>query len=110
MRRFLVLVLVVLVAIGVVLARTIHTHTGTSSTTTTASTSTTSTTPAPIAPLTGLPDPGGAALHRPALTVKIENTPEAMPQWGVAQADVVYEEIVNGGITRLAAVFNSQAP
>ncbi|OYV58408.1 MAG: hypothetical protein B7Z69_09625, partial [Actinobacteria bacterium 21-73-9] len=30
--------------------------------------------------------------------------------WGVAQADVVYEEIVNGGITRLAAVFNSQAP
>ena len=64
----------------------------------------------PIAPLTGLPDLSGAALKRPALTVKIENTPEAMPQWGIDQADVVYEEIVNGGITRLAAIFNSHAP
>ena len=49
-------------------------------------------------------------MKRPALTVKIENTPEALPQWGIDQADVVYEEIVNGGITRLAAVFNSHAP
>lgn len=63
-----------------------------------------------VAPLTGLPDPSGTALLRPALTVKIENTPQAMPQWGIDQADVVYEEIVNGGITRLAAIFNSQAP
>jgi len=80
------------------------------STTTTTTTSTTTTVPIPVAPLTGLPDPGGAALTRPALTVKIENTPEAMPQWGVDRADVVYEEIVNGGITRLAAIFNSTAP
>ena len=64
----------------------------------------------PIAPLTGLPDPTGSGLKRSALTVKIENTPEALPQWGVEDADVVYEEIVNGGITRLAAIFNSQAP
>jgi hypothetical protein len=64
----------------------------------------------PTAPLTGLPDPSGSALLRPALTVKIENTPQALPQWGIDQADVVYEEIVNGGITRLAAIFNSQAP
>jgi hypothetical protein len=49
-------------------------------------------------------------MKRPALTIKIENTPDALPQWGVDQADVVYEEIVNGGITRLAAIFNSQAP
>ena len=73
-------------------------------------TTTTTTVPIPVAPLTGLPDPGGAALHRPAMTVKIENDPNSLPQWGVNQADVVYEEIVNGGITRLAAVFNSQAP
>ena len=62
------------------------------------------------APLTGLPDPSGLSRTRPALTVKIENTPDALPQWGVDAADVVYEEIVNGGITRLAAVFNSHAP
>jgi Protein of unknown function (DUF3048) N-terminal domain/Protein of unknown function (DUF3048) C-terminal domain len=63
-----------------------------------------------IAPLTGLPDISGNAVKRPALTVKIENTPDAMPQWGITRADVVYEEIVNGGITRLAAIFNSSAP
>lgn len=63
-----------------------------------------------IAPLTGLVDPTGVSLRRPALNVKIENTPDALPQWGVDQADAVYEEIVNGGITRLLAVFNSHAP
>jgi len=64
----------------------------------------------PIAPLTGLSDTSREAANRPALTIKIENTPDAMPQWGITKADVVYEEIVNGGITRLAAVFNSSAP
>jgi hypothetical protein len=48
--------------------------------------------------------------HRAALTIKIDNTPEAMPQYGVQDADVVYEEIVEGGITRLAAIFNSRLP
>src|ERR1035437_7049291 len=64
----------------------------------------------PTAPLTGFVDPSGTALQRPALTVKVENTPQALPQWGIDKADVVYEEIVNGGITRLAAIFNSEAP
>ena len=71
---------------------------------------TTTTISYPIAPLTGLPDSSGATTLRAALTVKIENTPDAMPQWGITRADDVYEEIVNGGITRLAAIFNSSAP
>jgi hypothetical protein len=33
-----------------------------------------------------------------------------MPQYGIDDADVVYEEIVEGGITRLAAIFNSRVP
>jgi len=64
----------------------------------------------PIAPLTGLPDPGGASRTRPALSVKIENTPAARPQVGIDQADVVYEEVVEGNITRFVAIFNSTAP
>jgi hypothetical protein len=63
-----------------------------------------------IAPLTGLPDPLAVAEHRCSVTVKIDNTPPAHPHYGLEQADVVYEEVVEGGITRLAAVFNSQAP
>ncbi len=101
-------VIVLLALVGVVLRH--RSTTAGSSATTAGGSPTTTTTTIPIAPLTGLPDPSGFATHHPALTVKIENTPEAMPQWGLDQADVVYEEIVNGGITRLAAVFNSHDP
>jgi hypothetical protein len=87
------------------------TTTTSSSTTTTTSPTTTTTKPtAPVAPLTGLPYPKRLLKDRSALTIKIDNTPEAMPQYGVNEADVVYEEIVEGGITRLAAIFNSQVP
>jgi hypothetical protein len=42
--------------------------------------------------------------------VKIENTPEARPQTGLAQADVVYEQVTEGGITRFISLFNSVLP
>ncbi|MGA7835537.1 MAG: DUF3048 domain-containing protein, partial [Acidimicrobiales bacterium] len=85
--------------------------TSTSSTTTTAPTTTTTTKPAPpVSPLTGLPYPKRLLKDRSALTIKIDNTPEAMPQYGVEDADVVYEEVVEGGITRLAAIFYSRVP
>ncbi len=64
----------------------------------------------PVAPLTGLPDPTGASLKRCAITVKIDNRLEGHPKYGVDQADVVYEEVVEGGYTRLAAIFNSHDP
>lgn len=89
---------------------TTTTSTSTTSTTTTLPTTTTTVKPVPVAPLTGLPDPTGVARHRSALTIKVDNTPEAYPQYGIQDADVVYEEIVEGGITRLAAIFNSQMP
>ena len=104
-KALLVLVVVVVIGGGALLVASRH-HATTPPATTVATTTTT----APVAPLTGLPDPTGTALTRSALTVKIENDPNSLPQFGVDQADVVYEEIVNGGITRLAAVFNSQAP
>jgi hypothetical protein len=77
---------------------------------TTTSSSTTTTVPIPTAPLTGLPDPQQVALSRSSLAVKIENTPEARPQSGLDVADIVYEEVVEGGITRFWAIFNSTAP
>lgn len=73
-------------------------------------TTTTTVKEVPVAPFTGLPDPDGVARGRQSLGVKIENTPEARPQSGLDQADVVYEEVVEGGITRFWAIFNSAAP
>jgi hypothetical protein len=64
----------------------------------------------PVAPLTGVSDPTGASLKRCAVTVKIDNRLEGHPKYGIEQADVVYEEVVEGGYTRVAAIFNSQAP
>src|ERR1039458_3343154 len=114
MRRALLLVLILSSSSNVVVASSALADSTTPTTsTTTASSTTTSlpkTKPLHVAPLTGLPDPLEMTKHRSALTIKIDNTPEAMPQYGIEDADVVYEEIVEGGITRLAAIFNSQLP
>jgi hypothetical protein len=66
----------------------------------------------PSAPLTGLAFTGDpAALARPALVVKIDNLDvpgeTGRPQAGLNQADVVFEERTEGGITRFASVFHS---
>jgi len=88
-----------------------ETSTTAATTTTVASTAPPSTAaPQPTAPELGLPDPSGESLTRPALWVKVENTPEARPQTGLAQADVVFEQVTEGGITRFITLFNSQIP
>jgi hypothetical protein len=61
--------------------------------------------PAAVCPLTGLRAPGGKVPQRPALAIKVENSPEARPQYGLTTADVVYEEPVEGGITRFIAIY-----
>jgi hypothetical protein len=38
--------------------------------------------------------------------VKIENSPQARPQHGLQNADLVFEEIVEGGITRFMAIYH----
>ncbi|MGB1287778.1 MAG: DUF3048 domain-containing protein [Aggregatilineales bacterium] len=64
-----------------------------------------------INPLTGLPYPDEEARARANLIIKISNFPPIVrPQRGVNQADVVYEYEAEGGVTRFAAIFRSQAP
>ncbi|WP_245623302.1 DUF3048 domain-containing protein [Spirillospora albida] len=62
--------------------------------------------PAPRHPFTG----GTRGLDNPVLAVKIENTRPALPQSGVSAADIVYVEQVEGGETRLMAVYSSRLP
>jgi hypothetical protein len=59
-------------------------------------------------PLTGLES--GTVAPRPALAVKIENSVSARPQTGLNSADMVWEEVVEGGITRFVAVYHSALP
>jgi hypothetical protein len=61
-------------------------------------------------PLSGLPAANGAATDRKPLLIKIDNAPAARPHYSITQADMVFEIIVEGGVTRLAAVFHAQDP
>ena len=55
--------------------------------------------------LTNLPGTNG-----PILAVKIDDTNAAHPQVGLNSADVIYIEQVEGGLTRLAAIFTDEIP
>lgn len=60
----------------------------------------------PNCPLTGLPPKNEAHLDRPAVAIKIENNRVAYPLSGLEDADIVYEEVVEGGITRFMSVYH----
>jgi hypothetical protein len=71
--------------------------------------------PKPVVPttvastLSGLQvDP--AVNQRPVTGVMIENSPDARPQSGLDQANVVFEAIAEGGITRFLTLFQDTAP
>ncbi|HVE93379.1 MAG TPA: DUF3048 domain-containing protein [Acidimicrobiales bacterium] len=57
-------------------------------------------------PLTGLAIPRALA-QRPVVTVKVDNSPAARPQAGLAAADLIYEERVEGSVVRFLAVYQS---
>ncbi|WP_229055097.1 DUF3048 domain-containing protein [Aeromicrobium sp. Leaf350] len=69
-----------------------------------------STTVTQVSPLTGQEFAGGAPPTNPVFVVKVENSKSGSPQYGVNQADLVVEEMVEGGITRLAALYYSTLP
>ncbi|WGL53533.1 DUF3048 domain-containing protein [Nocardioides sp. BP30] len=62
-------------------------------------------------PLTGLAAPDGASETKHSVYIaKIDNTYDSKPQYGIGQADMVTQELVEGGITRLAVFFYSKLP
>jgi len=66
-------------------------------------------TPTPVVvlnPLTGLP----TSLTGPVVAVKIDDTASSRPSMGLEKADVIYIEEVEGGLTRMVAVFASAKP
>jgi hypothetical protein len=74
---------------------------------------TTSATPTPepvlYTPLTGEAQEAGEH-DNPSIASKIDNQLEARPQIGLQYTDLVFEELVEGGITRYVAVWHSDIP
>ncbi|WP_166845481.1 DUF3048 domain-containing protein [Isoptericola sp. BMS4] len=75
--------------------------------------------PAPVVPEPPKPEPVVWPLtgkrtdtvpKRPSVAVKIENSPAARPHTGLHRADVVWEQVVEGGISRFVAVYHSDLP
>lgn len=112
-RRVLAAVIgVVVLAVGALAAGAGSSESAAPATTTTSTTAATTTTPPPppppVYPLTGMPAVDPAVAARPTLVVKIDNSePKSRPQIGLNQADIVYEERVEGAVTRFMALFHS---
>lgn len=60
----------------------------------------------PLNPLTGLPMPEAYVGKRP-VAIMLNNLRKAMPQQGQSQADIIYETLEEGGITRMMGVYQS---
>ncbi|RLC79766.1 MAG: hypothetical protein DRI61_07185 [Chloroflexi bacterium] len=58
-----------------------------------------------MCPLTGEPVDDLKKLERRPLAVKISNSPAVRPQSGLSFADIVFEHLTEGGITRFTAIF-----
>ena len=61
-------------------------------------------------PLRGTSASNTDATRKRPLVVKVPNDPAARPQTGLADADLIVEVPVEGGLTRLAVVFQSNDP
>jgi len=59
-----------------------------------------------VNPFTGI----GPVPQGPVIAVKIEDTIDGRPQVGLEKADIVYIEQVEGGLTRMAAIFATNKP
>jgi Protein of unknown function (DUF3048) N-terminal domain/Protein of unknown function (DUF3048) C-terminal domain len=59
-------------------------------------------------PLTGMAEKE-ESMNR-AVAVMVNNHPKARPQSGLSKADIVYEVLAEGDITRFLAIFQSQMP
>ncbi|MDQ1606389.1 MAG: hypothetical protein QOJ18_756 [Microbacteriaceae bacterium] len=62
-----------------------------------------------LAPLRGTTVPAGS-LSNASIAAKIDNHPDARPQVGLERTDLLFEELVEGGLTRYVAVWQSDIP
>lgn len=61
----------------------------------------------PTNPLTGLPVESEEEISARPVAIMLNNLREAMPQLGQSQADIIYECLEEGGITRMLGVYQS---
>lgn len=58
-----------------------------------------------INPLTGEDGFNPDAVGKRPVAVMVSNIKDSLPQWGISEADLVYEAVTEGGITRLMCMY-----
>lgn len=61
-----------------------------------------------VCPLTGLAVSDPSLLERRPVAIKIQNAAMSRPQYGLPQADIVYEHLTEAAITRFTAIYLCQ--
>lgn len=51
-----------------------------------------------------------ASVNKPATAIMIENSPDARPQSGLKDAEIVFEAVAEGGITRFLTIYQQKQP
>lgn len=59
-----------------------------------------------VNPLTGLPLEDESTVERKPVAIMLNNIKAAMPQQGNSQADIIYEVLAEGGITRMLGIYH----
>ena len=105
-KKIIIIVVCIVVALccGIGVAVAIN-HKSDNASTSTTPKKVTKTTSDAVSRLTGLPIDESLANKRP-FAIMVENTTSALPQYGLNTAGVIYECQVEGGITRLMAIFD----
>jgi hypothetical protein len=59
-----------------------------------------------VCPMSGDEPPNSDEIERPAVAIKVENAQVAYPLSGLQDAELVYEELVEGGVTRFMVMYH----
>ena len=110
MRPFVLLLVAVLSACATASAQPSASPSSAATTSAAQATATPAPTPTPTVywPLRGTVAPNGDAIRKRPVLVRIPNDVSARPQSGLSKADMVWELLAEGGITRYMAVFQSE--
>lgn len=55
--------------------------------------------------LTGIPNLSDGAIGKRPVAVMVNNIKKSLPQYGISDADIIFEVLVEGGITRMMALY-----
>ena len=105
-KKYLITALIFILALSFVLTGCSSKQEPETTTTTTEVTTTEAPPPVYYNPLTGRSGASESSVGNRPVAVMINNIKASLPQYGIYKADIIYEMLVEGGITRMMALYS----